>query len=85
MNPLVAPESIDRPARTALSVNLNKVALLRNTRHLGVPDVVRAATLVLEAGGRASLDGRASCPCGRGFRRDDRVQVAPHGLGKAEF
>lgn len=46
MNPLVAPE---HPA-TALSVNVNKVALLRNTRHLGIPSVVRAATLALEAG-----------------------------------
>lgn len=37
-------------ARTALSVNLNKVALVRNTRHLGIPSVTRAATLCLEAG-----------------------------------
>jgi pyridoxine 5-phosphate synthase len=37
-------------ARTALSVNLNKVALVRNTRHLGVPSVTRAATLCLQAG-----------------------------------
>ena len=36
--------------KTALSVNVNKVALLRNTRHLGIPDVVRAARLCLEAG-----------------------------------
>ena len=36
--------------QTALSVNVNKVALLRNTRHLGIPDVVRAARLCLEAG-----------------------------------
>jgi pyridoxine 5-phosphate synthase len=51
MNPLVAPEANDRHgARTALSVNLNKVALLRNTRHLGIPSVTRAATLVLQAG-----------------------------------
>ena len=35
---------------TALSVNLNKVALVRNTRHLGIPSVTRAATLCLEAG-----------------------------------
>jgi pyridoxine 5-phosphate synthase len=35
---------------TALSVNLNKVALVRNTRHLGIPSVVRAATLCLDAG-----------------------------------
>lgn len=36
--------------RTALSVNVNKVALLRNTRHLGIPCVTRAALLCLEAG-----------------------------------
>jgi len=35
---------------TALSVNLNKVALVRNTRHLGIPSVTRAAQLCLEAG-----------------------------------
>ena len=35
---------------TALSVNVNKVALLRNTRHLGIPSVIRAATLCLQAG-----------------------------------
>ncbi|NMM85136.1 pyridoxine 5'-phosphate synthase [Rhodococcus sp. SRB_17] len=36
--------------RTALSVNVNKVALVRNTRHLGIPSVVRAAQLCLQAG-----------------------------------
>ena len=36
--------------KTHLSVNLNKVALVRNTRHLGIPSVVRAATLCLQAG-----------------------------------
>lgn len=35
---------------TALSVNLNKVALVRNTRHLGIPSIVRAAIQCLEAG-----------------------------------
>ena len=50
MNPLVAPEAAARGARTALSVNLNKVALLRNSRHLGIPSVTHAATCVLEAG-----------------------------------
>lgn len=35
---------------TALSVNVNKVALLRNSRHLNIPDVIHAATLCLEAG-----------------------------------
>jgi pyridoxine 5-phosphate synthase len=36
--------------RTSLSVNLNKVALVRNTRYLGIPSVTRAATLCLQAG-----------------------------------
>ena len=36
--------------RTALSVNVNKVALLRNSRHLGIPSVTRAAELCLQAG-----------------------------------
>jgi pyridoxine 5-phosphate synthase len=38
------------PVKTALSVNLNKVALVRNTRHLGIPSVERAATICLQAG-----------------------------------
>lgn len=37
-------------ALTRLSVNLNKVALLRNSRTLGIPSVVRAANMALEAG-----------------------------------
>jgi len=35
---------------TSLSVNLNKVATVRNTRHLGIPSLTRAATLCLQAG-----------------------------------
>ena len=35
---------------TKLSVNLNKVALLRNTRALGIPSVTHAATVALDAG-----------------------------------
>ena len=35
---------------TALSVNLNKVALVRNTRHLGIPRVLFAAAICLDAG-----------------------------------
>ncbi|MCH2242282.1 MAG: pyridoxine 5'-phosphate synthase [Aquabacterium sp.] len=50
MNPLVAPDSRAADGRTALSVNLNKVALLRNTRHLGIPSVLRAAEQVVAAG-----------------------------------
>lgn len=50
MNPLVAPEAHARAHRTALSVNVNKIALLRNTRHLGIPDVVKLSRIALEAG-----------------------------------
>jgi len=37
-------------ATTSLSVNLNKVALVRNTRHLGIPSVLTAAKACLAAG-----------------------------------
>ncbi len=40
------------PHLTRLSVNLNKVALLRNSRTLGIPSVVRAGVIVLDAGAR---------------------------------
>lgn len=42
--------TVPAPHHTALSVNVNKVALVRNTRHLGIPSVTRAATLCLQAG-----------------------------------
>lgn len=35
---------------TRLSVNLNKIALVRNTRPLGIPDVTRFGRIALEAG-----------------------------------
>ncbi len=50
MNPLVAPEQQHRAISTALSVNVNKVAHLRNTRHLNIPSVTQAATWCLQAG-----------------------------------
>ena len=50
MNPLLTTGLDAHRGATALSVNLNKVALLRNTRHLGIPSVTRAATIALEAG-----------------------------------
>jgi len=54
MNPLVAPEAgqarSHQEAGTALSVNVNRVALLRNTRPLDIPNVVHIATLALQAG-----------------------------------
>jgi pyridoxine 5-phosphate synthase len=55
MNPLVAPEAgaAHQGTGTALSVNVNRVALLRNTRPLDIPNVVHIATLALQAGGDA--------------------------------
>jgi pyridoxine 5-phosphate synthase len=50
MNPLLTTGLDARRGTTALSVNVNKVALLRNTRSLGIPSVLRAATFALEAG-----------------------------------
>lgn len=59
---------------TALSVNLNKVALVRNTRHLGIPSVTRAATLCLEAGARGiTVHPR---PDERHIRRHDVFDLA---------
>lgn len=60
--------------KTALSVNINKVALLRNTRHLGIPDVVRAARLCLEAGAQGiTVHPR---PDQRHIRSDDVFAIA---------
>jgi len=74
MNPLMAPESHDRHARCALSVNVNKVALLRNTRHLGIPSVRRAATQCLEAGAQGiTVHPR---PDGRHIRAEDVTELA---------
>jgi len=54
---------------TALSVNLNKVALVRNTRHLGIPSVVRAAALCIDAGAQGiTVHPR---PDARHIRADD--------------
>jgi pyridoxine 5-phosphate synthase len=51
VNPLAAPDAAPHlAAGTKLSVNLNKVALLRNARPLPYPSVVDAAVRALEAG-----------------------------------
>jgi pyridoxine 5-phosphate synthase len=59
---------------TALSVNLNKVALLRNARTLGIPSVTHAATLALRAG----ADGITvhPRPDGRHVRGSDVAELA---------
>ena len=60
--------------KISLSVNLNKVALVRNTRHLGIPSVTRAATLCLQAGaGGITVHPR---PDARHIRADDVRELA---------
>ena len=50
MNPLVTSGLGERRAATALSVNVNKIALLRNQRPLAIPSVTGLAARILEAG-----------------------------------
>jgi len=72
MNPLVRPP--EREAGTSLSVNVNKIALLRNTRHLGVPGVVKLSTLALQAGANGiTVHPR---PDERHIRADDVRELA---------
>lgn len=59
---------------TRLSVNLNKVALLRNTRDVGYPSVLETAKLVLEAGAHGiTVHPR---PDERHIRRADVPEIA---------
>jgi len=50
MNPLVTTGQDRRRDGAALSVNVNKIALLRNQRPLTIPSVVGLARIALEAG-----------------------------------
>jgi len=62
------------PLRTALSVNVNKVALLRNSRHLGIPSLTRAAQACLQAGAQGiTVHPR---PDERHIRRHDVFDLA---------
>lgn len=59
---------------TSLSANLNKVALLRNTRSVGIPDVVHAARIALAAGAQGiTVHPR---PDGRHVRANDVRDLA---------
>lgn len=59
---------------TKLSVNINKIALLRNTRHLNIPDVVKFATIALDAGAAGiTVHPR---PDARHVRHDDVYALA---------
>ena len=61
-------------SKTALSVNVNKVALLRNSRHLGIPSVLKAAQMCLEAGAQGiTVHPR---PDERHIRATDVVELA---------
>jgi len=74
MNPLITSGLDPQRGATALSVNLNKVALLRNTRTLGIPSVTHAATLALEAGAQGiTVHPR---PDERHIRAQDVVDLA---------
>ncbi len=68
------PFAVTQPGRCALSVNLNKVALLRNTRHLGIPSVLRAAEACVLAGAQGiTVHPR---PDERHIRASDVVELA---------
>ena len=59
---------------TKLSVNLNKIALLRNARTLGVPSVTRFASIALDAGAHGiTVHPR---PDGRHIRSDDVFELS---------
>lgn len=59
---------------TRLSVNLNKIALLRNSRTLGIPGVTRAAIIALDAGAHGiTVHPR---PDGRHIRISDVHELA---------
>jgi pyridoxine 5-phosphate synthase len=70
-----------QPIETRLSVNLNKVALLRNQRDVGYPSVLQAARLVVAAGAHGiTVHPR---PDERHVRRSDVTELAA--LIAAEF
>jgi pyridoxine 5-phosphate synthase len=60
--------------QTKLSINVNKVALVRNTRHVGYPGVTRAAELCLRAGAAGiTVHPR---PDERHVRKNDVFEIA---------
>jgi pyridoxine 5-phosphate synthase len=65
---------MNQPMPVKLSVNLNKVALLRNQREVGYPSVVEAARMVVGAGAHGiTVHPR---PDERHIRRTDVLEVA---------
>ena len=74
MNPLVTTGLDARGDGTALSVNVNKIALLRNQRPLPIPSVVGLSRIALEAGAHGiTVHPR---PDERHIRRHDVFELA---------
>ena len=74
MNPLVTTGLDPRGEGTALSVNVNKIALLRNQRPLPIPSVVGLSRICLEAGAHGiTVHPR---PDERHIRRHDVFELA---------
>jgi pyridoxine 5-phosphate synthase len=72
--PPVLPSVAPGTPKTTLSVNINKVALLRNTRHIDLPNVARAAELCLQAGAQGiTVHPR---PDERHIRPDDVYEIS---------
>lgn len=68
---------------TVLSVNVNKIAVLRNSRGGAEPDVVAAANAAITAGaGGITVHPR---PDARHIRADDVFALAPVTRGRVEF
>lgn len=70
---------------TRLSVNVNKIALLRNSRTIGIPSVTRIARIALEAGAHGiTVHPR---PDGRHIRQHDvyDINTLMHDWPQAEF
>lgn len=72
-----APPALPLPPgarKTALSVNINKVALIRNSRNLDIPSLLRAAELCLQAGAHGiTVHPR---PDERHIRTDDVYEIS---------
>jgi pyridoxine 5-phosphate synthase len=72
--PPAPPSAAPGKPKTTLSVNINKVALLRNSRHIDLPNVARAAELCLQAGAQGiTVHPR---PDERHIRPDDVYEIS---------
>ena len=81
MNPLVSTGNDDRRGTTALSVNVNKIALLRNQRDAGDPERRRASrAIALEAGAHGITVHPASRRAPHPRPRRPRPRGAAEGL-----